>query len=182
MLPEATLPHSSSEVPDSASILEKETMTSSASPTVAVFVSTHHAKPSASDLTATIHVESATALPQLGGASAISLGIEMPSDDVHFNIDTIKTHLLEVWKAKKNDPKSTGDFLNAQLAKATCDKLTRFVLANVAAALQSLKSLLVPEREDISHAFYALCVAVQNDSGGLKTFKEVADIKHKLQC
>ena len=52
----------------------------------------------------------------------------------------------------------------------------------MAAALQSLKSLLVPECEDISHAFYALSVAVHNDFGRRKTFKEVADIKYKLQC
>ena len=165
------MPHSSSEVPDSASMIQKEAMTFSASPTVADFASTHHAKSSASDLTATIHAESATALPQLGSVSTIPLGSEMPCNYVHFIIDTIKSHLLDVWKDKKDDLKSTDDFLNAQIAKDNCDKVAGIGSANVAEALQSLKSLLVPERENISHAFHALKVAVQNDSGRRKTLK-----------
>ena len=70
--------------------------------------------------------------------------------------------------------------MNAQVAKEKCDRLAGFRLDNVTDLLESLESFLVPEREDISHAFQAVKGTVEQTSGRCQMLKAVADCKEKL--
>ena len=88
--------------------------------------------------------------------------------------------ILHIWQARKEDFKSADDFVNAQIAKEKCDKLAGIRPADVAELLESLESFLVPEREDISHAFQAVKVTAENTSGRRQMLKEVADYKDNL--
>ena len=104
----------------------------------------------------------------------------MTSYDVHLSLATLKQKILHIWQAKKEDLKSAEDFVNAQIIKEKCNKLARMISANVAEMIESLESLLASECEDISHAFQAVKVAAENNSGRAKMLIKVAYYKDKL--
>ena len=87
---------------------------------------------------------------------------------------------MHIWTAKKDNFKCTDDLVNAQVAKEKCDKLAVLRPDNVADLLESLESFLVPEPEDISHAFQAVKATVEQTSGRCQVLKAVADCKGEL--